>query len=90
MSKAVHKYRMVGTFGDINSINMPNGSVVVHAERQTDDLCIWAERDTQVLTAVIRRFCVYGTGHTIPSDAQHITTWKEPPYVWHLYELFGD
>lgn len=34
-----------------------------------------------------RRFCVVGTGHSIPNEWVHRGSCQVDPFVWHLYEV---
>lgn len=58
---------------------------VVHAEMlDRYSMNVWAEVDT-VRTYVGEMYQVYGTGHPLPKNAQHVRTVIDPPFVWHLY-----
>lgn len=75
--------------GESFTLSMPTGARVVHAERQGQTLCLWAEVETTAAPAE-RTFEVVGTGHPIPAGAVHVHTWQDPPYVWHLYEVLAE
>ena len=51
-------------------------------------LTVWAEVDVSdsptVPTAPYR---VFGTGHPIPDEAEHVGSVPVGPFVWHLYRL---
>lgn len=46
------------------------------------DLCVWTEqgRDEKVWSLV-----VYGTGHEILPDYEHIASNRDGDFIWHLY-----
>jgi hypothetical protein len=82
--KTVYKYPLLDKT-DIRSASIPRNAKVVHAGMQGDDLCIWAEIDTDEKILHKRYFSVFGTGMEV--RGHHVTTFMMGPYVWHLYEL---
>ena len=34
-----------------------------------------------------RKVQVIGTGHFIPSSAEHLVSWSDGAFVWHLYDV---
>lgn len=68
---------------------------VVHVGRDPEGrLCLWAElescRPGSPAQGVFRGG-IYGTGHPLPDpvERQHMGTFVEPPFVWHLYGQVG-
>ena len=72
----------------VGPIEMPWRSEIIHVGLQDDVLCLWAEVDLSNMTPQLRRFTIVGTGQPIPDDWKYLSTWQEPPFVWHLYERF--
>ena len=71
----------------VGPTEMREGAKIVHAGTQDGILCLWAEIDPS-RPVVTRRFIVVGTGHALPEAyCEHLLTWQEPPFVWHLYEV---
>ena len=64
--------------------------VIVHAEPQfgPEAMEVWFETPTDDYKS--REARVYGTGHMIPDDAEHVGTWVSPSLVWHLYAREAD
>lgn len=90
MIKCIWKYSLI-TVGGVGSILSCHKGKIVHVRPHTVDtgveLWIEVEPNTPV---VIRSFVVYGTGHPIPKSEEHVHTWVEGAYIWHLYEVFDD
>ena len=47
----------------IEIVEMPAGAKIVHVSNQNDDVCLWAEINTQELKTEKRLFRFFGTGH---------------------------
>lgn len=61
---------------------------IVHIGLQDDGverLMVWAEAN--VHQPKTRIFEVFGTGHTVPEEAEHVCSVIDGPFVWHIYEL---
>ena len=72
----------------LNVITVPVGAKIVHIEMQDGFPQLWAEiSDPSSSHVEVRQFEIFGTGHPIPDKAQHVGTFLDPPYVWHVYEL---
>lgn len=67
---------------------LPKGAKVVHVEEGGYGFTIWCEVDPDAET-VRNTFSVYGTGHPLAENAEHITTWRDSdgPFIWHLYRV---
>jgi len=86
--RAIWKYPL---FMGMNDVEMPVGSKVISVENQAGILTMWALVDTDKEAAkVTRTFSVKGTGFPIKDNEEHIGTWQQPPYVWHLFEVNGE
>jgi hypothetical protein len=82
MSDTIWKY----PFGlaDTFSLSMPEGAEVLHVDVQQPTPCMWVRVDPSA-SMQTRTFHVVGTGTPIPPGAEHLGTWLQPPYVWHLF-----
>lgn len=75
------------TIGPFNVVQMPHGATFRHFGMQGDVPTAWFEVDT-TRHVQTRTFQVFGTGHSIPANAEYLgTTMMDDPYVWHLYEI---
>ena len=45
---------------------------------------MWICHDTEE-EKVMTKFYVRGTGHTVPEDGIYINSWKDGPFMWHLF-----
>lgn len=90
--RTIYKYEVA--FNDVNLIDMPADSKIVHVgTTKGDKIFIWAEAPVGEAKET-RRFDVVGTGHIIlRSDATHLGTVAMSPnvwgeiFVWHVYEV---
>lgn len=78
MKRVIWKYKL-----EITGIHLPVGFEFVHLGEQGGEAYLWAiidptENDTD-------KCYVVGTGHPVEPDDEHIVSWQEPPYVWHLF-----
>ena len=81
----IHKFQLEITFHQI--IEVREGAKILHADNQNGMLCIWVMLDTNAPT-VQKRFRIYGTGHSIPTDLNltHIGSVLMGAFVWHVFE----
>jgi hypothetical protein len=79
MMKMIYKYQ-------IGTVQIPKGAKILTANRQGDDVVLWAEVDTTT-DREHRTFRVFGTGFEIPEGSTYINTFFDGPFVWHLYEV---
>lgn len=84
--KTVYKY----LFDPFDTpIELPEGAEILHVAEQHGDVCMWAlvnpENDH-----VVRKFEIYGTGHTIDEERQKsfIGTVFYKEFVFHIFEVF--
>lgn len=70
------------------SVEMPIGARILHVNRLwPQTVTLWAEVDTDHALET-RSFAVVGTGHPLPSGSrEYLGTFKDQPFVWHVYEL---
>lgn len=84
MPKRVYKYPIMVT--DMQSISITEGAKVVHVGLDPRGIpCIWAlvEVDRPHVSCVIY---VTGTGHDVPPSVEHLGTFIEGGYVWHVWQ----
>lgn len=84
--KTIYKYPFL--VEDEFPIQMPKGAEILHVASQGPQPCIWALVDTSE-DPEYRYFRVFGTGHSMDSDAElfYVGTFPQGPFVWHLFEL---
>jgi hypothetical protein len=72
---------------DVVTLHMPRGARILHAGMQGHTACVWALVDSEA-PKVERVFRVVGTGNPLCGDGlmEHIASFQEPPFVWHLFE----
>lgn len=85
--KTIYKYTL-----DANNtvLEMPMGAKVLSVASQGDDLCLWAKVDTEDPIEQ-RTFEVYGTGHPMPDDDEHLqflgtALMHGGSLVWHVFQ----
>jgi hypothetical protein len=84
--RTVYKYEV--ELNKYVTIAMPLEAEILHFGLDYEqDLCIWAEVETERDTEA-RVFQIVGTGNEITnSDSFHLGSCVVGPYVWHLYEV---
>jgi len=86
--KTIYKYQLDPME---KNVTMPEGATILHVDSQRDEICIWAEVDTDK-PLVTRVFEIYGTGHEIPKDMgfvlKHLGSVKlhQDALIFHVYE----
>ena len=75
-------------------VPMPQGADLLTAREQGDDICVWAEVDTDAIVG-LRFFEIFGTGHEMPTDMgadrDYIGTASlhGGALMFHVYERIG-
>lgn len=89
--KTIWKYTL--TITDYQHIEMPIGAVIRTVQAQDDELCLWAEVDTEAPLMHRRYFEIFGTGHPIHYgmgvERAYLGTVQMAGLVWHVYERLG-
>ncbi len=78
--------------GEWHELSMPCVADVRHVDQQQSrSVCFWAEVNPTA-QRVPRFFCVFGTGHDVPVNAQYCGTVqsRSAPLVWHVFERKSD
>ena len=82
--KTVWKYKI--KINETFELELPIGARIILIGLQHNDLCLWAEVDTEVETEK-RFFRIHGTGHPINEGfLNHIKSFIDGDFVWHIYE----
>lgn len=78
-------------------VEMPGTIKVVHVQMQGDQPMMWVEVDPEMPEAE-HDFAVVGTGHPVPFDGtvgsdtttcgEHVGSWQDGIFMWHLYRVF--
>ena len=85
--KRIYKYTL--NIIDKQKIKMPYGSMILHVDMQNENLCLWAEVDTEAPQEE-ETFYVRGTGQPIPDDdAYYVGSAVGSVLVWHVYQYIG-
>ena len=66
-------------------VDLPPLHCVVHVEAQEGTPTMWIELDPDHDTDRVE-FLIIGTGGRVPPGAQHIGTFLQGPFVWHVYQ----
>lgn len=69
-------------------LRMPAGTRILHVETQGGTPCLWALVDT-THHEVGWVFRIYGTGHPIAEAGDHVATFQQGPFVWHMFLVGG-
>jgi hypothetical protein len=74
---------------EVAEVEMPVGAQILHVAEQHNDICIWAQVDSEAAKET-RYFIIYGTGHRMMNcEHKFIGTMLTAGghLVWHLFEL---
>lgn len=86
MAKMIYKYKLNQEHTDID---MPIGAIILAAQSQRNDICLWALVD-ETAHKEKRFFVIYGTGHLlVDNPGRYIGTVQvhEGMLVWHVFEV---
>ena len=78
---AIWKYPL--TSDTLSRTELPRGAKLVHAGQQNAVQTLWFKIDPQAEKELVR-FQIFGTGHDFPSVGEHVHTFYEGPFVWHV------
>lgn len=81
MKQKVFKYPYTGA-----PQALPQGARFLHAGNQDGAAFMWFQVDPNA-TREERTFRIVGTGQDVEEEWEHLTTWFDAPFVWHLYEI---
>lgn len=78
----IYKYKL-----DLQDTQIINAPIVkpLCAQKQGDELVLWAEVDT-TKDNEIYQVTIVGTGHSVPTGAgEYLSTVQDGYYIWHVY-----
>ena len=78
----IYKYKL-----DLQDTQIINAPIVkpLCAQKQGDELVLWAEVDTTKDNEICQ-VTIVGTGHSVPTDAgEYLSTIQDRGCVWHVY-----
>ena len=73
---------------DYQEIEMPQGARLLHVGLDPAGVpCVWAEVVTDSRPKKIVPLYVVGTGNPVPFGAsEHVGSFNDGPFVWHVYK----
>jgi hypothetical protein len=84
--KIIYKYKL--PIEGNQTIDMPEGAVILHVGEQDRELCLWALVDIKA-KLVPTNFQIYGTGHPVQQNADFLyylgTIQMSYGLVWHVF-----
>ena len=88
-TKVIHKYSI--QICDSFRMLLPCESEILHAGMQDGTPCMWVKLNKDEREVEERRFAIIGTGHGFgqgePEYYEHIKTFFDRQFVWHLFEI---
>lgn len=81
-SKVIYKYDLPAPSC---RVMMPADSRILSLQYQNGVACVWALLSNGAVQDAEFAFDIYGTGHSIASDAEYIGTLQQGPFVWHYF-----
>jgi hypothetical protein len=82
--KTVYKYQLRGRY--TTGLELPPQAQILSVQSQEGIPTLWALVDPQEETQQ-RYFRVVGTGWEIEEEVNHIGTYMEGAFVWHVFEI---
>ena len=84
--KKIYKYPLEFCLGQKQTIDLPEGAKILHADNQHGALCLWALIDPKVTETEVFEIWVHGTGYEIVDDhLSHINTVMCGALVFHIF-----
>lgn len=86
----IYKYPLV--LNEKLEFDWPSSKILlVDVDQKTGQSCMWVEHYVQPEISenkTKRKFVIKGTGELFGThNLQHIASWQNFPFVWHLYEI---
>lgn len=80
--RTIHKYELQIT--DVQRVGLPVGWQTALVDVQGSKACLWAiiDTDAPIEDEVID---ITGTGRPAPMGGEHIGSFQQPPFVWHVW-----
>ena len=83
---SIWKFKLL--WREVQPVLLPSGAKVLTVQFQRDDLCVWAEVDSEA-TPVQTFFLIVGTGNPMPDvdmkNFRYLSTVQKDGFVWHVY-----
>jgi hypothetical protein len=82
--RTIYKYQLPLRTPGVFMMAMPLVEKFVKLDWQQGHMCLWilhANTDSQD----VRKFLIVGTEHEVLPGYEHIGTWTDGPFVWHLF-----
>jgi hypothetical protein len=86
--KKVFKYPLSLVFEE-TKISLPAQNKLLKVAMRNDEPFVWFEVSLGSDFSGSRTFRIFGTGHEITPGFEHIETFFDGSFVWHLYEKVG-
>jgi hypothetical protein len=89
MIRAIYKYRIAGFRALPFELPLGPDDQIQFVGLQRGVPHLWAEvrlESNGCRVPAVRRFHIIGTGSPIPPNAEHVGTWIDGDFVWHLFE----
>jgi hypothetical protein len=84
--RTIHKFPLSFTDG-WQTVEMQSSVRPVLVAMQHGVPTLWCDVDADADGVAFKReFCVVGTGHTAPSDGEHVGSVIDGQFVWHIFE----
>lgn len=81
MRRKIYKQKLVSLIEQ--GVPLMVSGRVIHAGLDPNNMpCVWFENDESGDT--LSRVHVAGTGHDVPSG-EHVASFREGPFIWHVY-----
>lgn len=82
--RTIYKYEMNTSE---TYISLPDGAEPVKVDLDPHGArCIWVLLNPELPKNNTRCFVIKGTGHTIDNNLWYVGSFKEQPFVWHVFE----
>lgn len=74
---------------DLAEVEMVRDARLLHADGHGQAVEVWALVNPDEERREHRRLRIAGTGHPLDDTGAgvHVATWRDGPYVWHLFDL---
>ena len=85
MTRLIYKY----DFDDRTALQLTlrNPKVILVAQQSGALPTVWIEQDLDLAPNTVLTLAVFGTGHVIPDEVNHIGSAVCGPFVWHVYGM---
>jgi len=78
-------YTYTFLISDNTGITMPEDAKILKVGMQNGAPTLWAMIDTDK-AHLYHRFRIFGTGDSIPNGFDHVATFEQGPFIWHMFQ----